>query len=137
MAGLLDLAPLEEVVDVRGTPVTVTGLEARAIARLLAEFPDLRKLLDGVVPEFAEVLNMAADALPKIIASGTAFTEDEALRLTLGEQARIFAAILRLTAPDGLGPLVEEVSAALGLGKPAAAASGAVASTDSPKRSRR
>lgn len=142
MAGLLDIAPSATTVEVRGTPVDITGLSASEIARFLRAYPQLRKLFDRVAIGFDEIVDLAEDAIPKIIASGTGAPGDEkverfAASLTLAEQAVLIEAIISAGAPDGVGPLVERLGKKLGFINGGGAASGAVASTDSPKRSRR
>lgn len=122
MVGLVDITPKSEVVMVDDTPVAVSGISARGVAYLLSKFPDLRKLMSGqpVGDDIADaVMRVAPDAIAAIIAAGVGKpgdSEQEAAadRLPLEPQADLLAAILRLTLPRGLGPLVEKLAALMG-----------------------
>jgi len=116
MASLLDIAPLGASVTVRGTAVNVTGVSAAGIASLLQRFPELREMMVGreVAPE--RLMTMGADAVAAIIAAGTGLpgnpeAESVAASLAVEDQADLLAAILKITLPRGVGPLVEKLSA--------------------------
>lgn len=133
MVGLVDIAPVTSTVTVRGQDITVTGVSARGIAHLLARFPELRALMTGREVALDDLLKLGGDVITAIIAAGTgapgdADVEKAADNLTLEEQADLLAAILELTMPRGLGPLVERLSR-LGL---LAGASSATQATTSP-----
>lgn len=137
MVGLIDIAPVTSTVSVRGQDITVTGVSARGIAHLLARFPELRALMTGREVALDDLLKLGGDVIAAIIAAGTgapgdAGVEKAADNLTLEEQADVLGAIVELTMPRGLGPLVERLSR---LGLLAGGASGTQATT-SPERSR-
>ena len=115
MVGLVDIAPITSSVTIRGQDITITGVSARGIASLLARFPELRALVTGREVALDELLKLGGDVIAAIIAAGTgtpgdAQTEAAADNLTLEEQADLLAAIVELTMPRGLGPLVEKLS---------------------------
>lgn len=115
MVGLVDIAPVTSTVSVRGQDITVTGVSARGIAHLLARFPELRALMTGREAALEDLLRLGGDVIAAIIAAGTgapgdADVEKAADNLTLEEQADLLGAIVELTMPRGLGPLVERLS---------------------------
>jgi hypothetical protein len=115
MVGLVDIAPVTTAVTIRGQEVTVTGISARGIALLLARFPELRALMTGREVALDELLKLGGDVVAAIIAAGTggpgdAQAEAAADNLTLEEQADLIAAIVEITMPRGLGPLVDRLS---------------------------
>ena len=131
MVGLVDIAPVTSTILVRGQDITITGVSARGIALLLARFPELRAVMTGREVALDELLKLGGDVIAAIIASGTgapgnARAENAADNLTLEEQADLLAAIVELTMPRGLGPLVEKLSR---LGLLAGSASGMQAAT--------
>jgi len=118
MPGLVDIAPLHEVVDIRGTPVTVTGVPADGIARLLMRFPELRKALAGGNLEIdaQQLIDMGGEIVSAVIAAGTENEApqeevEEAIRknTALEEQVKLLAAVIRVTLPNGVGPFVESL----------------------------
>lgn len=137
MVGLVDIAPITSSVAIRGQDITITGVSARGIASLLARFPELRALMTGREVALDELLKLGGDVIAAIIAAGTgapgdAQAEAAAENLTLEEQADLLAAIVELTMPRGLGPLVERLSR-LGL---LAGGASAMQATTSPPASR-
>jgi hypothetical protein len=120
MVGLIDIAPAVETIDVHGTSVSVHGISAKGIAHLLGRFPELRKLMTGQQVESENLMAMGGDAVAAIIAAGCGYPADEqaeavAGKLAIDAQADLFAAILRLTLPAGLGPFVEKLTALGGI----------------------
>ncbi len=116
MASLLDIAPLGASVTVRGTAVNVTGVSAAGIASLLQRFPELREMMVGREVATERLMTMGADAVAAIIAAGTGLpgnpeAESVAASLAVEDQADLLAAILKITLPRGVGPLVEKLSA--------------------------
>lgn len=115
MPGLLDIAPNVETVDVRGTPVTVYGVSAKGIALLLKRFPELRLMMTGRSVEVERLMEIGGDGVAAIIAAGCGYPgdleqEEMACRLSIDEQADLLAAILKLTLPKGVGPLVAKLT---------------------------
>ena len=115
MVGLVDIAPITSSVVIRGQDITITGVSARGIASLLARFPELRALMTGREVGLDALLRLSGDVIAAIIAAGTGApgnTQAEAAadNLTLEEQADLLGAIVELTMPRGLGPLVEKLS---------------------------
>ena len=115
MVGLVDIAPVTSTILVRGQDITITGVSARGIALLLARFPELRAVMTGREVALDDLLKLGGDVIAAIIAAGTgvpgdAQAEAAADNLTLEEQADLLGAIVELTMPRGLGPLVEKLS---------------------------
>lgn len=114
MPSLFDIAPPEiatEAVDIRGMAIEVRGLSARAIARLMKRFPDMRAQSAGRDVSQDDMLVTGIEAAPAIIAEGLVepVPEEEIVRrLSPDEQASLIAAIMRLTNPPApAGPLAE------------------------------
>jgi hypothetical protein len=120
MTSLLDIGPLTEEVEIRGTKLTVQGLTAGHLFQLFADFPDMRKLLQvGAGSPQDVMLQLAPDLIAKIIAIATGSPNDkevEAKAKTMGasDQLAIIAAIQRLSFPDGIGPFVERITTLMG-----------------------
>ena len=115
MVGLVDIAPITSSVVIRGQDITITGVSARGIAFLLARFPELRAVMTGREVALDDLLKLGGDIIAAIIAAGTGapgntLAEAAADNLTLEEQADLLGAIVELTMPRGLGPLVERLS---------------------------
>lgn len=115
MAGLLDIAPLSETVAVRGTPVQITGVSAKGIALIMARFPEVQQMMVGREVSVERLLEIGGDAVAAVIAAGTgnpgnAEAEAVANGLLVEEQADLLEAIIRVSLPRGIGPLVEKVS---------------------------
>jgi len=139
MASLLDIAPLTETVLVRGIDVPVTGVSAKGIAHIMARFPEIREMMVGREVTIERLMEIGGDAVGAIIAAGTGHPgepdhERMAASLLLEEQADLLAAILRITLPNGAGPLVEKLT---GMGSAlGGAASLSAPATNSPKQSK-
>ena len=139
MVGLIDIAPVTTSVAIRGSHITVSGVSAKGVALLLARFPELRALITGREVDLEEILRLGGEVVAAIIAAGTGNPGDAGIEgavdnLTLEEQADLLLAIIRLTVPNGVGPLVEKLSS-LGM-TPGAGGASAMRATKSPKPSR-
>ena len=115
MVGLVDIAPVTSTILVRGQNIMITGVSARGIALLLARYPELRAAMTGREVALDALLRLGGDVIAAIIAAGTgapgnAQAETAADNLTLEEQADLLGAIVELTMPRGLSPLVEKLS---------------------------
>lgn len=116
MTSLLDIGPLTEEVEIRGTKLEVQGLTAGHLFQLFAEFPDMRRLLDAKKGNPQDVmLSLAPDLIAKIIAIATGQphnkeTEAKAKTMGAGDQLSILAAVQRLSFPEGIGPFVDRVT---------------------------
>lgn len=138
MVGLVDIAPITSSVSIRGKDISITGVSARGIASLLARFPELRALMTGREVALEDLLKLGGDVIAAIIATGTGApgdvdAEKAADNLTLEEQADLLAAIVELTLPRGLSPLVEKMSR---LGLLAGGGTSAMQATTSPQPSK-
>lgn len=117
MVGLLDIAAITRKVDVRGKEVVVKGISARAVAKLLDQFPDLRKIVAGMSDETttANLSKLAPEIIIAIIAAGCGLELDEKTEaamdnLTLGEQMDLLVPIVELTFPRGFGPFIASLN---------------------------
>lgn len=119
---LLDLAAAGRVVPLRGRDVTVRGLSARAIARLLARFPALTAALAGPGVSAAALLSLGPSVVAAIIAGGLSLLDDDdaeraAGDLTAADQVALIEAILADTvADDPAGFLMRLAKLAAGAG---------------------
>ncbi len=119
MAGLLDIATATKMVAVRGHDIEVFGVSIKGIAYLLGRFPELRKLMSGLEVDVDSLLKMGGDVVAAAIAAGCGHAgdkkwEEKAEQLVVGEQADLISAIIELTIPNGIGPLIEKFSAMSG-----------------------
>lgn len=118
MASLLDLGPLTEEVEVRGITLTVRGLTAANLFKLLSEFPDMPKML-GQMGNASEMIGLAPDLIGKVIAmvtglAGNKDVEDKAKELGVADQVAILSAVQRLSFPQGFGPFVKQLGQLMG-----------------------
>jgi hypothetical protein len=117
MASLLDIGPLTEEVEVRGVKLQVQGLTAGHLFQLIAEFPEMRKMVGNKEGSPQEVfLSLAPELIAKIIAMALGKprdqeTETKAMLMGAGDQLNIIMAVQRLTCPDGIGPFVDRMTA--------------------------
>ena len=119
MADLLDIAPATavEVVRIDGLRITVGKLSVNAIASIIGRFPELALLLDGshgtsVVPRLIERFGRAVGP---IIAAACGHPGDEkyeqhAAAMLVEHQLILLKAILGLTFPNGLGPVMQAIA---------------------------
>lgn len=114
MAGLLDIAPLTETVTVRGQDIEVGEISGTAIVRLLARFPELRKMMALKRMDPEGLLAIGGPALDAIIAAACGHPGDKeyeaaAARLGADVQVEILEVAIRLTMPKGPGPFAERL----------------------------
>ena len=123
MADLLDIAPASAIEIVRvagGERIKVHGLHANAIAAIVARFPDLVLLLGGLATgggnTIPKLFGQFGGAVGPIIAAGCGHLGDEKYEQAAGallveDQLKLIKAIWTLTLPNGIGPLMETVTA--------------------------
>lgn len=132
MPDLLSIAPLTEIVDVRGAEAIVKGVPVKAIAGLLARFPDLRKMWATGKWDAEQFLSMSDDVIGAVIAAGCAnIDEENAANLALDEKADLLAAIIRVTMPRGPGPFMATLTGLMGT------VGGGASPTAQPSKSRK
>lgn len=117
MSILSDIVPLVENVEIRGRIVEVRGVEVGHIPALVLRFPILRDMAAGNSLVADAIIRHSSALVDAIIAAGIGKIGDGAeeagiANLSLGERARLLAAVIRVTG--GLGPFVE-LMGALGL----------------------
>lgn len=116
MASLNDIVP--PIVEVSG--IRIRGVSGRNIAYLVERFPDLKTLLIERYVDPQRLIEIAPDAIAAILAAGIGKAGDpneESLAdsLPVGLQVEFLSAIFRVTLPNGLAAVVEEITAALGI----------------------
>jgi len=118
---LLDIAPATSVEPVKlanGQRLVVKGLHANAIAAIVSRFPEMVLLLgggDNLVPKLVAQFGVA---IGPIIAAGCDHLGDEkaeqvAAALLIEDQIKLLTAILGLTFPNGIGAVMDMVTAAM------------------------
>lgn len=117
--GLLDIAPITQIVVVGDKRIPVGGITARGLALLLVRFPSIVGMMRSKKFDAAELFRIAPDAVSAIIAAGVGFPDDveqEAAcdRLPVGIQTDLLDSILRLTMPGGLLPFVNKIASLVG-----------------------
>ncbi|MER9937412.1 hypothetical protein [Mesorhizobium sp. M0088] len=136
MPGLLDIAPLTENVPVRGAQAIVGGVPVKAIAVMLARFPDLRKMWASGKWDVEQLLGMSDEVIAALIAAGcTNIDEKNAGNLALDEKAELLAAIMRVTMPRGPGPFMAALTALMGTVGGAASPTAPASKSRKPSRS--
>lgn len=125
MTSLLDIGPLTEEVEIRGTKITVQGLTAGHIFQLFSEYPDMRKLFETSTDASPQsvMLALAPELIARIISIATGSPGDpavEAKAKTMGaaDQLAIVSAVQRLSFKDGIGPFIEQISSLMGAAMP-------------------
>jgi hypothetical protein len=121
MPSLVDIAPLTEEVDIRGTKLTVRGIGVDAIARVLAKSEDLRRMMVGKSVDPMMLLTAAPDVAFALMAEalgkgGDAEEEAAARGLVFEDQLKLVEAIFRMSFPGGINPLIERLTGMLGPG---------------------
>jgi hypothetical protein len=122
MASLLDIAPVTKAVVVRGAEIEVCGLAAADFAVLLADYPNIRALIDGAWSrggakfEFKQLLTEMPGAVAEIIARGVADKSaghealiNHAKMIGMADQSKLLLAIFEVTMPEGPGPFADAV----------------------------
>src|SRR5262245_24817271 len=115
MADLLDIAPSTgvDVVRIDGKRIIVRGLHVDGIAAIVARFPELGLLLGGGGASIGpRLIERFGGAIGPIIAAGCGHLGDEkyeqhAALLLVEHQLKLLNAIVGLTFPNGIGPVVE------------------------------
>lgn len=115
MSGLLDIAVVKEQVMVGAVAVEIQGISVGDIAALMNRFPALKQLLSGGEVDVPSLLAMGDKIIGAIIAAGCGMSGHEAAEmkarsLPIGAQADLLSAILKVTMPGGISPLVEKIS---------------------------
>jgi hypothetical protein len=126
MPSLTDIAPAVETVTIGGVGIEVRGVGIDAIAAVLSASPELAALLrpGAAGLDATRLLVEAPTAMYALMAAatggaGNAEQIEAARRLTFGAQVDLLDAIIRLSMPGGLLPLVARLVAMLGQDAPA------------------
>ena len=116
MPGLLDIGPLTEDVSVGKQKVTVYGLTADDIFYLIANFVEIKALLEKKLATLdpQTLMDNAPTTIASIIACSTHERGNQeaiakAAGLPVGHQLQLLNAMFRLTFPQGAGPFVKEL----------------------------
>lgn len=123
MADLLDIAPSTacEAVWIDGHRITVRGVSGPAMASLVARFPELRSLANGIGDNIVpRLIEFCGQAIGPIIAAGCGHLgedayEEHAAQLLPEHQLKFLKAIFWLTFPNGLSSFLAAL-ASLGAG---------------------
>jgi hypothetical protein len=114
MIGLLDIAPVAETVSIRGKDVSVNGLSLTDIRDLLVAFPSAASLFANGVNAgtlMASAPDLVASAICLAIGlEGKAEELQAVKKLPAGDQVKLLNVVIRLSAPDGIGPFVELIA---------------------------
>lgn len=114
MVGLLDIAPIKASVDVNGTKIELSGLDASSIFNILYRFPVLREAIAKRTFNPEDLFHYGGGVVDAIIAAGVGFVGDEeqekaVSNISLDKQVECIIQIFKLTFPNGIGPLVEQL----------------------------
>lgn len=113
MVSILDIAPVGENVTIGGKEWPVHGLSITDLRDMMVAFPDAGALLgEGV--NAGTLLARAPDLVAAAIClslgfKGTKEERESVSRWPAGEQVKVLNVIIKLSAPDGVGPFVELV----------------------------
>jgi len=128
MPSLLDMGPLTEDITVRGSDLTLAGVGLDGMFYLIANFPDLKKIMDGKIKELtpAKLMKGAPQTIASVIAVAAtdrdAFEDDDAWEAAVakgtkivrkwgaGDQLTALNVIFRLTFTEGVGPFVQQMN---------------------------
>ena len=121
MADLLDIAPSTaiDVVKIDGRRIEVGKLSVDGIAAIVARFPELASLLDGSGGLAPRLITRFGSAIGPIIAAGCGHPGDEqyeehAAQMLIEHQLMLLKAIIGLTFPNGLSPVMEAIAGLVG-----------------------
>lgn len=123
MPSLADIAPIHEIIEVRGVKFPITGLSAEHIARLLDQFPPLRNLLTDRATDPAQWVKQLPEIVPLVIAAGCGKMDDPkeieaARRMGLDDQLAFFGPIWKKTLPDGIAGFFDRLTTLAGVPTP-------------------
>ena len=118
MVSFVDLLPAARrtrMVPVLGTDIEVRSLKMIEIADLMWKFPEVRALIAERSIDADKLLAMAPRAAATAIAAATGVGDSEAeidaiVELPPGSQAMLLMAVIELSAPDGLTPLLQALA---------------------------
>lgn len=130
MTDLRDLQRRKAIFDADGQKLDIVGLSLRQITTLLGRFDKLDGLATKSLIEV--VKNAGADAAGAIIAAAVGKPDDPeyekfGAELDFGRQVDLIDAIIKITQPQGDGPLAKGLSELVGMFLPIAAAQAAIA----------
>ncbi len=124
MVGLLDIAPAPVAVSIGEHRVDIYGISWTGVADIIRRYPDIAGQLHaryqrGGDIEYVELVGLLGSALGSFIAAGCGYPGDTAQEraaslLSMEAQLNLVAAIIERTMPDGIGPFVGRISAAIG-----------------------
>jgi hypothetical protein len=121
VVSLLDIGELSKMVPIRGKELEVTGIPGEVFLELLAEFPEMRKLMAGAGHKLEpnDLMKQVPAAVASVIAAATGTPGNDkaiamARRLSLGEQVELLRAIWELTFPQGVTSFIEALEALKG-----------------------
>src|SRR5262245_8354830 len=115
---LAAVLPLTEVVKIRGHEASAVGIEIPELVSVVTRFPEIADLFLGRIGQ--EVLAKSPAMLAAFIAAGLridgkpldAADETGIANLSLAERLKLYAVVMRLTAPDGdLLPFADALTA--------------------------
>jgi hypothetical protein len=119
MTSLLDIGPLTEEVEIRGTKLTVQGLSGGDLFQLMS-FPEFRSAMESKAQNPQTILQqLGPQILAKVIAICTGTpnnpeAEAKAAQLGASDQMTLIKVVTRLSFPDGIGPFVHDLRALMG-----------------------
>jgi hypothetical protein len=122
MADLLDIAPSTacEAVWIDGNRIIVRGVSGPALASLVAKFPELRSLVNGIGDNIVpRLIEFCGAAIGPIIAAGCGHLGEEACeqhaaQLLPEHQLKFLKAIFWLTFPNGIGSFLAALTSLVG-----------------------
>ena len=140
MVGLVDITLVTR--EVSG--VTVSGVSAHDLGKILWEFPEVRKAIQGGGSFDAQtIMTIAPRAIGVIIAAGCGEGDnpkavDKAARLPVGLQVEFLEAVVEVSFPNGVGAFLQVLRKVLDSinDEEGGALSALAPDSKSPKRSR-